>query len=737
MFRYGLGIRFFSLGSNSSRTIWDPTMSLQLNHSSLILLEKCNTRDHLKQILGQIMRNNLIGQTFPMSRLLLFSAITHPENIDMAKVLFEHYTPHPNLFIYNTMISALSFSTSQSFALYNAMLYAQVQPDKNTLLQLLRATKCIAEAKQIHCHAMVTGLLLKGYLQNTLIKIYLDNGNLELALQLLDHMPAPDSVSFNITIVGFSKKGYGAKALQLFHRMVNLGLQPDEFTILGLLVSCGQLRNVKLGKSLHAWIQKRTVIGSSNLVLCNALLDMYLKSKEIELAQRIFYQLVEKDIVSWNTLIAGCIRCGELQLAHDFFDQMPDRDLVSWNSLIAGYAQNGHYSMVAKLIKSMLANNIRPDHVTMVNFVCAAAEIGVLDQGKLVHCWVIRMKTKLDSFMGSALIDMYFKCGSVKSALTIFRELSEKDTVVWTTMITGFAFHGYGSKALELFAEMQKFVMPNEVTFIAILTACTHSGLVDQGIKVFNDMKEIFGIEPKVEHYGCLVDLLGRSGRLDEARVVIDTMPMKPSRSVWGAMLSACRAHGNVELAEMALIELLNLEPDKEGGYVLLSNVYAACGIWSYSDQIRGIMESRGLKKTVGRSNVSIDGVIHDFMASDKLQLPRWEEMQHILNCLNREMKGCPASTSDDTVLAGLFFPNILLAHNAEYKITFLRATRGTHPAPYPPSSPRPIMAVFSSPLTCAGTPAPGGLRKETADVIIAKLDDPDKALPTRFRPET
>ncbi|KAI9084770.1 hypothetical protein K1719_033176 [Acacia pycnantha] len=642
MYRYGLGVRFFSLGSHSSRTAWDPTVSLQLNHPSLVLLEKCNSRSHLKQILGQVMRSNLIGQTFPMSRLLVFSAISHPKNLDMARVLFEHFTPHPNLFIYNTMISALSSSTSQSFALYNAMLHDHMLPDKHTLCRLLHSTKCVAETKQIHCHAIVTGLFLQGYLQNTLIKVYLDNKNSDSALRLLHHMPAPDSVSFNITMVGFAKHGFGAKALQLFHRMVSLGVEPDDFTILGLIVSCRQLRNLKLGKSVHAWIQRRKDFGSSYLILWNALLDMYLKFKEVELACKIFNQLAKKDIISWNTLIVGCVKSGELKLAHDFFDQMPSRDLVSWNSLIAGYAQNGHYSMVVELIKSMPAHNVSPDHVTMVSFICAAAEIGVLDQGKLVHGWAMKKAAKIDAFMGSALIDMYCKCGSVKSALTIFRELPEKDVVVWTTMITGFAFHGLGSKALELFAEMQKSVKPNEVTFVAILTACTHSGLVDQGMKVFHDMKAIYGIEQRVEHYGCLVDLLGRSGRLAEAKVVLDTMPMKPSRSAWGAMLSACRAHGNVELAEMALTRLLDLEPDREGAYILLSNVYAACGRWSYSDHVREIMEGRGLKKTVGRSSVSIDGVIHDFVASDTQRLTRWEEMQHICNFLNRQMQNCP-----------------------------------------------------------------------------------------------
>ncbi|KAI4301924.1 hypothetical protein L6164_035159 [Bauhinia variegata] len=646
MFRRGRGIRFLSLGAHSGRTTWDPTVSLEFNHPSLIVLEKCSARDHFKQILGQIMRYNLIGQTFPMSRLLLFSAITHPENLDMAKVLFEHYTPHPNLFIYNTMICALSFSTGQSFALYKAMLHACVQPDKHTLIHLLRASNCLSDAKQIHCHAIVTGLLSKGYVQNTLIKVYLDIGNLELALQLLHHMSDSDSVSFNIIIVGCAKKGYCAKAVELFRRMVDLDLEPDEFTMLGLLMSCGQLGYARLAKSVHAWIQRRNCIGSSNLILCNALLDMYLKSKELDLAQKAFHLLVEKDTVSWNTMIAGCVKVGELELAHKFFDEMPIRDLVSWNSLIAAYAQNGHYSTVVNLINSMVASNIRPDSVTILSLICAAAEVGVLNEGKLVHGRIIRMKAKIDAFVGSALIDMYCKCGSIDSALMIFRALSEKDTIVWTTMITGFALHGFGSRALEIFADMQKVVMPNEVTFLATLTACSHSGLVDEGIKIFHYMKEIFGIEPKLEHYGCLVDLLGRSGRLAEAKDVIDKMPIKPSRSIWGATLSACRAHGNVELAEMASRELLNLEADKEGGYILLSNVYAACGKWNCSDQIREIMESRGLRKTVGRSNIAIGGVVHDFMASDK-QLKKRQEMQHVLNCLNREMKDCTGTPSD------------------------------------------------------------------------------------------
>lgn len=638
MYQCGRGIRLLSSASTSSRSLWDPTVALELNHPTLVLLEKCRTRYHFKQILGQMMRTCLIGQTFPMSRLLTFSAISYPDNLDIAILLFNHYTPCPNLYIYNCMISALSFSKSQSFGLYKSMLYSDIYPDKHTLLYLLRASKYVSDAKQIHCHAIVTGLLSQGYLQNSLIKMYLEKGQMELARQVFHDLPTPDRVSFNIMIVGYAKKGYCLEALQLFYEMMDLGLKPDDFTILGLLISCGVLGDARMGISVHAWIERRKTITSSNLILGNALLDMYVKFNKLETARNIFYALVEKDIVSWNTMIAGYAKVGNLELAHNFFKQMPRRDLVSWNSLISGYAKRGDYEKVIKVVHNMVAENVRPDNITLVNLVSAAAEIGALDQGKWMHGLILRMQMKIDAFLGSALIDMYCKAGSIERAFLVFRGLTVKDVTVWTTMITGFAFHGHGRKALDLFSEMQRFLLPNGVTLVAALTACSHSGLVEEGLSIFNNMNKKFDIEPGIEHYGCLVDLLGRSGRLVEAKDVIEKMPIKPSRNIWGAMLSACRAHRNMELAEIASTELLKLEPEKEGGYILLSNIYAACGRWSSSDKIREIMEIRGVKKTAGCSSVVIDGVIHDFVAADKRH-PRWEEIFLILQCLKSEMK--------------------------------------------------------------------------------------------------
>ncbi|XP_065854738.1 pentatricopeptide repeat-containing protein At3g04750, mitochondrial [Euphorbia lathyris] len=637
MYRYGRGIRFYRTTATSKSPKWDPTISLELNHPSLVLLEKINCRDHFKQILAHMMRSNLIGQNFPMSRLIFFSAVSYPENLDMALILFNHYTPSPNLYIYNTMISALSSVPSQAFVVYSSMLRSGIYPDKHTLLKLLLTAKHVSEVKQIQCHAVVLDLSAYTYLQNSLIKIYLENKLFWLGHRVFEQITSPDLVSFNIMISNYAKKGCGLEVIKLLHDMMASSLEPDEFTMSSLLVSYGQMGEVRFGKAVHAWMERRKSITLSNLILGNALLDMYIKCKELDYARSTFFVMTEKDVVSWNTMIAGCSQTGDMELAHRFFNQMPSRDLISWNSLITGYASNGDFTTVRNLFCDMVMENFTPDNVTMVGLVSAAAEIGALSKGKWAHGWIIRKHLKIDALLGSALIDMYCKCGSIDKAFFVFRDIIVKDVIVWTTMITGFAFHGCGSKALELFFEMQEHVAPNEVTFVSVLTACSHSGLVDEGYKIFSYMKE-YGIEPRVEHYGCLVDLLGRSGRLTEAKDIIERMPMKPSRSIWGSILNCCRAQGDVAMAEIALSELVELEPEEEGGYMLLSNIYAANGRWSYCDKIREAMENRGVRKTAGCSSVVVDGVFHIFVAADKWH-PRLEQVKLVLNILTWELK--------------------------------------------------------------------------------------------------
>ncbi|KAG0487315.1 hypothetical protein HPP92_009410 [Vanilla planifolia] len=374
------------------------------------------------------------------------------------------------------------------------------------------------------------------------------------------------------------------------------------------------------------------------LILSNALMDMYAKCEKMTSALKVFEGMEKKDVISWNIIISGFSSTGAMDMACSYFREMPMRDLVSWNAMIAGLAQMGKWPSLMILFEEMLAHRVKPDRVTNVYLLSAASELGFLDQGRSIHGWLMKLHGNSDAFLGSALIEMYCKCGRTEKGLLVFELIKSKDLTSWTAMITGLAFNGHGMKALDLFAELlEGGLVPNSVTLISVLSACSHSGLVDHGLRVFSDMKRKYGVEPGVEHYGCLVDLLARSGKIVEARDVIRNMPMKPSKSMWGSILSASRDHGDIRHAKEALEKLVELNPEDDGGYVLLSNVYASCGRWSYTDKVREIMARRGIKKTVGWSCVAIDGILHYFVSSDQLH-QSWVAIHSTLSGLHKEM---------------------------------------------------------------------------------------------------
>ncbi|PKA61423.1 Pentatricopeptide repeat-containing protein [Apostasia shenzhenica] len=621
---------------------WDPAASLTLNHPTLVLLEKnCKTRHHFKQILAQMIRLHLASRTFPMSRLLYFSAISHPEHLlNYAILLFRHFTPNPNLFILNTMILALSFSITQSVTIYNLMLSLQICPDEHSLLPLLKSCDCFSVGQQIHSHVIVNGLSSNVYMQNSLMKVYMDSGKTEFAHQVFDQMSLKDLVSYNIMVSGCAKNGFILEGFELLNCMIQEGIDFDEYSMVGILQLCGRLKNVILGKSINAWVMRRKfLLPKSSLVLGNALMDMYVKCEEIGFALKVFEGLEKRSQISWNIIISGFANAGEFDAAYRYFNMTPLKDLASWNSLLAGFAQHGDWGAVTNIFKEMAAQDIKPDKITSFNLISAASETGVLDQGRCVHGLVLKAHGSSDEFLGSALIDMYCKCGSTESSLRVFQMIGGKDVTTWTAMLAGLAFHGRGIEALELFRRLkEEGLMPNYVTLIAVLTGCSHSGLVDQGLKIFSSMREEYGVEPGVEHYGCIVDLLARSGKLIEARDLIRRMKIKPSKSMWGAILSASRAHGDLKLGNEALKELVQLNPEEDGGYILLSNAYASCGRWSYSNKVREIMGRRGIKKNAGWSSVEVNGVLHAFVSWDK-RLSNLEDIRNVLLELHKEME--------------------------------------------------------------------------------------------------
>jgi pentatricopeptide repeat protein len=587
---------------------WDPTVSLRLGHPALVLLERCRGARPFRAILAHLLRLGLAFETFPMSRLLHFATVTSsPRLTREADLLFRHFTPSPNLFIYNLMLSAAatrdSSSPHRAAALYRSMLAASVRPDEQTFLALLRSVDRLSAGRQVHAHVVTSGLHSRVYLRNSLIKMYLDAGDVETAELMFGSMPVSDAASFNIMLSGYVNEGCTSKALRFFRDTASRGVAVDQYTAVALLTCCGRLKNAFLGRSVHGVVIRRMDPGDWGLILMNALLDMYAKCGEMDAAMRVFGEAEEKDGISWNTMVAGFVNAGNLDLACKCFFEAPSRDLISWNALLSGFARYKDFSAVIKLFDDMLASRVNPDKVTAVTLISAAASSGSLC-GKCIHSWVVKEFGHQDVFLASALVDMYCKCGNVKVAYSVFEKALNKDVTLWTAMITGLAFNGYGTEALDLFQKMQaEVVIPNSVTLLAVLSACSHAGLLDEGCRIFDAMKRRYCIEPGIEHFGCMVDLLARSGRLTDALALARRMPMRPSRSIWGSILNASLACQDTEVAEIASKELLHLDPAEEGGYVLLSNMYAAGGHWSHSDKVRQNMEREGVRKPAGASN--------------------------------------------------------------------------------------------------------------------------------------
>ncbi|VAH73225.1 hypothetical protein VPH35_050233 [Triticum aestivum] len=306
---------------------------------------------------------------------------------------------------------------------------------------------------------------------------------------------------------------------------------------------------------------------------------------------------------------------------------MPEKNAVSWSAMVNGYVQAGDGREALRVFSQMQAQGVRPDDTVLVGVLAACPQLGALEQGKWVHGYLRANNIRMTVFLGTALVDMYAKCGEVQLGMEVFEGMKDKNVLAWTTMIKGLAMHGRGSDSLVLFSQMESSgVKPDDIAFIGALCACTHTGLVDKGRQLFNSMVNNYGIKPKIEHYGCMVDLLARNGLLSEARDMVEKMPMKPDALIWGALMAGCRFHKNVELAEYVIKHWIELEPDKSGAYVLLGNIYSASGRHASAREIRHLMREKGVEKTPGCSNVEINGVIHQFIVGD-LSHPRIKDI--------------------------------------------------------------------------------------------------------------
>ncbi|XP_010248175.1 PREDICTED: pentatricopeptide repeat-containing protein At5g06540 [Nelumbo nucifera] len=507
---------------------------------------------------------------------------------------------------------------------------------KNPKLLLLETCSNISHLKVIHAYMIRTHIITDLFAASRLIAFCTNptygTSFLDYAQRIFSQIQNPNLFIYNAMVRVYSGSKNPQQSFQFYRKLQQEGLLPDNLTFPYLVKSCAEFGCVGMGIQALGQIIKHGF--ESDVYVQNSLVHMYATCGDIGTANRIFRGIYHLDVVSWTSMIAGYNKCGDVESARRLFDKMPERNLVTWSIMINGYVRNHHFNKAIELFQVLQSEGVQANETVMVSVIAACAHLGALEQGEKAHNYVLRHKLNVNLILGTALVDMYARCGSIQKAIRVFEELPERDTLSWTAVIAGLAMHGHADKALEYFSEMLKTgITPRDITFTAVLSACSHGGLVDRGFQIFESMEREYEIEPRLEHYGCMVDILGRVGKLEEAEDFVRKMPMQPNAPIWGALLGACRIHRNTEIGERVGKILIQLQPCHSGYYVLLSNIYARANQWDNVTQLRQIMKERGIKKPPGYSLIEIGDTVYHFTIGDKSHLEiekieaMWEEI--------------------------------------------------------------------------------------------------------------
>lgn len=520
---------------------------------------------------------------------------------------------------------------------------------RNSLARLLDKCRNMTELKQIHTQIITSPFLLttdRCFLISRLIFFFSvsESGSLSYANDVFRLVSSPSLFMYNAMIRAHASKNSdhtSCQALILYKRLLFDEFTPDFITLPFVLKECVNRVDGFAGRSVHGHAVKFGL--HSDVFIQNSLISLYSGCGLLDNARRVFDEMSNRDVVSWNSMVVGCLRNGELDLALELFRSMKKRNIITWNSMITGFVQGGRGKEALGLFHEMQISGddmISPDKITIANVISACASLGAIDHGRWVHRFLKRSKIECDTVIATALVDMYGKCGCVDKAFEVFMAMPKKDVLAWTSMVSVFALHGNANQAFELFSEMEAAgIKPNSVTFTALLSVCAHSGLVEKGRWCFNAMRSVYSLEPQLQHYACMVDLLGRAGLFDEAEELIRSMPMEPDVFVWGALLGGCQMHRNFQLGEKVAQYLIALQPQNHAFYVNLCDIYAKTGKYDHVKKIRAYMNSQGIAKTApGCSMIEIDGVVHEFSvrgsSEDLLQ-----EIKPLLAALSSEMK--------------------------------------------------------------------------------------------------
>ncbi|XP_051152998.1 pentatricopeptide repeat-containing protein At5g66520-like [Andrographis paniculata] len=505
-------------------------------------------------------------------------------------------------------------------------------------LNNLDSCSSMAELKQRHACIVKLGLSSDNDAMGRVIKFcsLSKSADLDYALKVFDTLPRPDAFIYNTIFRGYLQEHMYRRCIVLYAKMLDSFVTPNKFSFPPVIRACCVDLAVKEGKQVHAQVIK---FGFGQDSFCqNNLIHMYVNFDSLEEGRRVFDNLEKKDDVSWTTLISGYSSQGFVGEALGIFESLPVKNSAAWNAVIAAFVQNNRFHEAISLFNRMRNENVSIDKFVAASMLSACTGLGALKQGEWIHDYINSSGIEVDAKLATTIIDMYCKCGCVDKALELFNGLSCKGISSWNCMIGGLAMHGKGKAAIDLFKKMEAATArPDYITFVNVLTACAHSGLVEEGRYYFSYMTEAYGIVPGIEHYGCFVDLLGRAGLLVEARKVIDDMPVRADAGVLGALLGACRIHGNIDMAEEIGKQVIELDPNNSGRYVLLANLYAKAGRWEEVANIRKLMNDRGVKKVAGFSIVELEGSVNEFIAGGRTHPQATEiyaKVEEMLGCI-------------------------------------------------------------------------------------------------------
>ncbi|OVA08753.1 Pentatricopeptide repeat [Macleaya cordata] len=596
-----------------SRMWVDPTIPIDPFVLALAL-KACGCNSELKygkSIHGYSVKTGFVNSVFVGSALL--DMYSKSGCISLGCRVFDEM-PERNVVSWTAIITGLVRAGYNKEALkyFAHMWESDVQCDSYTFASALKAcadSNALNYGREIHAQTMKVGFDSSSFVANTLATLYNKCGRMDYGLHLFERMRTRDVVSWTTIIATYLQMGREETAVQMFIRMRESDVSPNEFTFAAVISGCAGLAKIEWGEQLHAHVLCMGFMDS--LSVANAITKMY-------------------------------SNCGRLNSSSMVFHGMIRRDVVSWSTIIAGYSQGGQCLEAFELLSCMRREGTKPNEFTLASLLSVCGNMAILELGRQVHAHVLSIGIERDVMINSALINMYSKCGGIAEASRIFDAAEGEDVVSWTAMINGYAEHGYSKEAINLFEKMSQVLKPDDVTFIGVLSACGHAGLVDLGFHYFNSMTREYLIHPGKEHYGCMIDLLCRAGRLRDAEQMIHSMPFKQDDVVWSTLLRACRVHGDVECAKRTAKHILELDPNCAGTHITLCNIYSATGRWEDAADVRKQMRSKGVIKEPGWSWIKVKDHVSAFVAGDRshpqgegiytmldllLLVSRWEEM--------------------------------------------------------------------------------------------------------------